>query len=152
MRARSVMYVLLAAATLIAVPAMGQGNGKGKEKKHEKENERSDDDDKNGKHKEKFERARNRDEDERVVNRYFGNTESLPHGLAKRQALPPGLARQLQVNGTLPPGLAKKMRPVPVTLTRQLVPLPNTQRRVVIGNQLVVLDAAQRIVDLFTLP
>jgi len=38
-------------------------------------------------------------------------------------------------------------------LTQQLVVLPSTQRRVIIGNQMVVLDrSTNKILDLFLLP
>lgn len=141
MRTRTVAYALMAVIALTVAPAMGQGKGKGKEK-HNKDEKRE----------QGTERARSRDDDERIVHQYFVNTAALPPGLARRKTLPPGLERQLRVNGTLPPGLAKRMQPAPVTLTRQLVPLPSTQRRVIIGNRLVVLDEVNRVIDLFLLP
>jgi hypothetical protein len=61
--------------------------------------------------------------------------------LAKRDRLPPGLERQLVVNGTLPPGLQKKkIQPVPVDLERILPPPPPNFRHVVIGGNLVLVN------------
>lgn len=37
--------------------------------------------------------------------------KQMPPGLAKRDSLPPGLAKQLRRNGRLPPGLAKRELP-----------------------------------------
>ncbi len=140
MRTRTLTIAMLTAVALASTPAFGQGRGNGKEKGMGKAKEN------------KIERAHNRDDDVRIVHEYFVNTSNLPPGLAKRQTLPPGLEGQLVVKGKLPPGLAKKMQPVPVILTRQLVILPSTQRRVIIGNQLVVLDRTNHILDFFALP
>ena len=160
MKNRTRTVALMAALMLTSLPAFGQGRGNGQEKNKEhvkvkvrdqdydKDKDKDTDKSKNKKH----ERARDRDDEVRVVHEYFVNTRSLPPGLAKRSALPPGLANQLRVNGTLPPGLAKRIRPVPVVLTRQLGLLPLTHRRVIIGNQLVVLDQRNNILDLFLLP
>ena len=141
MRSQSIVAALMAALALTAAPALAQGKGKGKEK--HKENE---------KHEQSVEHARSRDDDVRIVHQYFTNVAALPPGLARHRSLPPGLERQLQVNGTLPPGLAKRMQPVPLTLTRQMVLLPSTHRRVIIGPRLVVLDGSNRVIDLFLLP
>jgi len=135
------VVALMAAVALTAAPAIAQGKGKGREKHEGK-----------GKHEQQIARAGTRDDDVRIVNQYFSNTAGLPPGLAKRRALPPGLERQLRVNGTLPPGLAKRMQPAPWTLTRQLVLLPSTQRRVIIGTRLVVIDGSNLVIDVLWLP
>jgi hypothetical protein len=84
------------------------------------------------------------DRGERTILRgWFSNSENqrgLPPGLAKRERLPPGLAPQLVRNGTLPPGLQEKIQPLPLRIDSQLTPLPVGLRRVVIGNDVVLLD------------
>jgi len=73
--------------------------------------------------------------------------QGLPPGLTQKKALPPGLAAQLQRNGTLPPGLAK--RNLPVDLDRQLPPLRAGYERSILDDLTIVLveTATQRIVD-----
>ncbi len=74
----------------------------------------------------------------------------LPPGLAKRDRLPPGLERQLQVRGTLPPGLQKKMMPVPVALEQRLPPPPPDCAHVFIGANLVLVNRRTNVVlDIF---
>ncbi len=87
-----------------------------------------------------------------TINNYVrGNDSSLPPGLAKRGRLPPGLERQVQRNGTLPPGLQRRLQPFPVALTQQLAPLPSGISRVFLGNRVLVVDQAYRVLDLFML-
>jgi len=78
-----------------------------------------------------------------------GNKD-LPPGLAKRDKLPPGLAMQLEKNGTLPPGLAK--RSLPSDLERQLPPAPNGYERQIIEDATIVLvqTATGLIADVIT--
>lgn len=69
-----------------------------------------------------------------------GKSKSMPPGLAKRGGnLPPGLARQLQ-DGALPPGLAK--RDLPVELAAQLPKRPDDQERVIVGNDVLLIERA----------
>lgn len=92
------------------------------------------------------------DRSRRVIGDYLRNNRgNLPPGLAKRDRLPPGLERQLQRNGTLPPGLQKRVAPFPQELDRQLPVLPSGMSRVFLGNRAILLDRAQRILDLFTI-
>lgn len=75
--------------------------------------------------------------------------KGLPPGLAKKGKLPPGLQKQLQRNGTLPPGLEKKMEPLPEPLHARLRPLPPEYERVVVGQDVVILDrTTQKILDI----
>ncbi len=91
-----------------------------------------------------------RESDRRIISNYLNvNRANLPPGLARRERLPPGLERQLQRNGTLPPGLQKRVQPFPPELNRQLPPLPTGVTRVFLGNRAILLDQAQRILDLF---
>lgn len=75
----------------------------------------------------------------RVI-REFGRSGSLPPGLAKREALPPGLRAQLHERGALPPGLQKHLVLVPVSLGRRLPPVPSYYRRYFAGDDLLVVD------------
>lgn len=86
--------------------------------------------------------------DRDVVTRYYSrNDANLPPGLAKRGGnLPPGLERQLQRNGRLPPGLEKRMEPCPRDLDRNLGPLPEGHRRVIIGAKLLILNERTNVI------
>ncbi len=88
--------------------------------------------------------------DQELIRQYFlVNTSNLPPGLAKRGGnLPPGLERQLERNGTLPPGLQKRVEPFPVDLSRKLPRLPAGYSRVILGDRALILDAANKILDL----
>ena len=68
----------------------------------------------------------------------------LPPGLAKRGGeLPPGLAKR---GGDLPPGLAKRL---PRDLQAQLPPRGPRFRRVIVDNDIVLIDAAtNKILDI----
>ena len=82
-------------------------------------------------------------ESEKIIRKWFsdpGNLEGLPPGLAKREALPPGLQRQLEKNGTLPPGLQKKIQPLPAKLENRLPVVPEGTRRIVLGGNVILLD------------
>ena len=65
-------------------------------------------------------------------------------GLALRDALPPGLERQLERNGTLPPGLAK--RALPSDLESKLPPPAPGTERVIVERDVVLVDLATGIV------
>ena len=79
----------------------------------------------------------------RIIRGWFSdksNLRSLPPGLAKKEALPPGLQKQLQRNGTLPPGLQKKIQPLPPALEARLPRLPDGRRRVILAGTVILLD------------
>ena len=81
-----------------------------------------------------------------------GSYSNLPPGLAKRGgSLPPGLEKQVQRNGQLPPGLQKRVQPMPGDCTARLPRLPVDWVRVILGRRVILLDQAQRIIDLFNL-
>ena len=75
----------------------------------------------------------------RVIHEY-GRGGSLPPGLAKREALPTGLAKQLRERGELPPGLQKRLVPVPAPLILRLPPVPAYYQRYFGGDDLIVVD------------
>ena len=70
--------------------------------------------------------------------------KNMPPGLAKKDELPPGLQKQLEKNGTLPPGLAK--RNLPNDLASQLPRRANTQERVVIEEDIVLIEKTTGII------
>jgi len=85
------------------------------------------------------------------IRQCFTDTANLPPGLAKREQLPPGLERQVQRNGALPPGLQKRVQPLPDVCSSRLPRLPVDWSRVVLGRRVLLLDPAQKIVDLMNL-
>jgi len=91
--------------------------------------------------------------DQDIIQRYFANQyANLPPGLAKRGGnLPPGLERQVERNGKLPPGLQKRVQPFPSDLSQQLPPLPAGYSRVVLGKKALILDAANKILDIMNI-
>lgn len=90
--------------------------------------------------------------DRRVIRACFRDRHSdLPPGLAKKDRLPPGLEKQMQRNGKLPPGLQKRVSPLPGICERDLPPLPREIERVIYGRRILLIDAANTILDLFDL-
>ena len=129
-----------AALTLSASMALaqGQGNGHG----HQKHGDRDDDrgDRREDRHERKEDRHYYREHDRELHDWYQGHREHLPPGLAKRDALPPGLERQLIVRGTLPPGLRGYMHPCPVEVVQYLPPAPEGYMHTVIGGHIALVN------------
>jgi len=72
-----------------------------------------------------------------------GKSGQLPPGLAKRGELPPGLQR----GGALPPGLAK--RSLPQSLEAQLPALPDGIERVIVDDNVVLMEkATNKVLDI----
>lgn len=70
-----------------------------------------------------------------------------PPGLAKRDSLPPGLAKHLEKHGTLPPGL--ELRGLPDSLEAQLPdPGPGRKRVVVDDDVLLIETRTGRVLDI----
>lgn len=67
-----------------------------------------------------------------------------PPGLAKRSQLPPGLARQVERNGTLPPGL--QGRGLPGDLESRLSGLPEGFVRLIVGTDVVLMNKKTRVI------
>ena len=86
-----------------------------------------------------------RDGHVRVIHEYE-RTGSLPPGLAKREALPPGLRKQLHERGALPPGLQKHLVPVPAPLLSRLPPVPPYYQRYFAGEDLLVIDTRANLI------
>jgi hypothetical protein len=147
--------IVVFSALALALPASGaladQGRGRGQDKQDKKvvkaagKADKHDDKDKN-KDKDGKKDGRvavvgvDRDGHLRVI-REYAHAGSLPPGLAKREALPPGLREQLRENGELPPGLQKRLVLVPVSLGRRLPPVPPYYRRYFAGDDLLVIDS-----------
>ncbi len=70
--------------------------------------------------------------------------KDLPPGLAKKGALPPGLAKQLARNGHLPPGL--EYRSLPHDLIVELPPLQAGYRYVIADDRVMLIKAASNLI------
>jgi hypothetical protein len=77
-----------------------------------------------------------RSSDRQVILSYYGGTQNLP----------PGLARKWRRTGSMPPGWERRFRPLPVVVVRQLPPVCATCGYGVIDNCAVVYDRKTRVV------
>jgi hypothetical protein len=86
------------------------------------------------------------DRDRQIIGDYYARykAKKVPPGLAKKDQLPPGLARQVVKNGTLPPGL--QGRALPQDLETRLSRLPDGYKRVIIGTKIAILNTATRVI------
>jgi len=159
-RAGAIAVVSLALSTTMAV---AQGNGHGHDKHdrddddHGRGNDRHEDRDHDRGHGHEAREHGNghgyghyKDRDRDIHDWYRTHYSHLPPGLAKRDRLPPGLERQLIVNGTLPPGLRAKMQPCPRELEVMLPPPDPGYRHVFIGGNLVLVNRVSfQVADVF---
>ena len=77
------------------------------------------------------------------------NLKALPQSSARREQLPADLQQLLEKDGKLPPALESKLQPLPVGLERSLPKLPDGNRRILIGDNVILLDeATSSIVDI----
>lgn len=143
MRITTAGIAVVLATVALALPASAaQGRGRGQGAKPQKAEQKQE------KRQDKAEKKANKDGDVAVFDRdghvravrEYARSGSLPPGLAKREALPPGLRRQLRERGTLPPGLQRRLIDVPQPLTSRLPRLPDGQRRYFAGDDLLVVD------------
>jgi Ni/Co efflux regulator RcnB len=133
---KSRRWICAGVVVMIALTSLGafaEKNERGHGRGHEKDK------------KEQKHYYSDRDRDE-MRNWYHEHARDLPPGLAKRDELPPGLARQLRVRGTLPPGLQKKIHPVPEEFVRRLPPPPPDCEHVLIGGNIVLLNRKTHLV------
>ncbi len=118
MRKISRFAIVVCAAAALLMPAAdsfaAQGRGRGQAKKVEKA--------------------------EKADKGHKADNGSLPPGLAKREALPPGLRAQLRERGELPPGLQKRLVAVPAPLIARLPAVPPYYQRYFAGDDLIVVD------------
>jgi hypothetical protein len=141
------LLLLSGAVALSCMPALAQGRGNGKSHGEKHWQGRGNDHGHGHGHgnRHKRDRLRFRDHDRDVIVGYYrdyyrehGNR--LPHGLAKRRRLPPGLERQLRRNGHLPPGLQKRVVWFPARLDRRLGPLPYGYARCWVGANVLIVN------------
>ena len=143
--------IVVLSALSIAVPTAVAGQGHSQDKKPAKvkaEKHENKPANKADKHDTAPVVAVDRDGHVRVI-REYAHRGSLPPGLAKREALPPGLRAQLREHGTLPPGLQKRLVPVPAPLIARLPGVPSYYQRYFVGEDLVVLDTRSNIIIAF---
>jgi Ni/Co efflux regulator RcnB len=146
---------ILALSTSMVLAQEGHGHGRGHDK-HGNEDEDNDNDRKgysNEEHGHKGHGHGYDDRDHQVMHGWYeGHRGNLPPGLAKKDRLPPGLERQLELRGTLPPGLRGRIYAVPVDLERELPPPPPNCEHVFIGGHVVLLNRRTFVVvDVFHL-
>ena len=142
--------------SLSATMAVAQGHGHGHDK-HDRDDDRwQDRHEAHGHGHEAHEhgnghgRGHYKDRDHDIHTWYRAHYSHLPPGLAKRDRLPPGLERQLIVNGTLPYGLRKKMYRCPQELEVMLPPPPPDYEHVFVGGNLVLVNRVSfQIADVF---
>jgi hypothetical protein len=77
-----------------------------------------------------------RRQDVRVIREYYA---------PRYRSLPPGLAKKFYRTGHLPPGWEKKMKPLPVSVERELVVLPRGYRRGYIDGAVVVYSPRSQV-------
>ena len=148
---KAISSVCLAGALVLSpaiAGAQGHGHGKGhdKAKPHKVEKEAHADTADHSATAVHHDVVIDREGHVRAIHEYV-TSGSLPPGLAKREALPPGLRAQLHERGTLPPGLQKRLVPVPAPLVGRLPRVPSYYHRYFAGNDLVIVDGrSQRIV------
>lgn len=140
MKAGKFTSILVALIFGLASPAVfAQGHGKGHGQGEQGEG--------HGKGQKKVQKRyysdRNRDE---LQSWYRAHESNLPPGLAKRDELPPGLQKQLILNGELPPGLQREVHPCPPEVIRFLPPPPPDTEHVLIGGQIVLWNRNTHIV------
>ena len=134
-------FRVLICAVLLTGSAFGQGHGHayGKEKHEQGDDQNDRDDASRGKHYSRQDR-------EHIRSWYREQEGNLPPGLAKKDELPPGLERQLRVNGTLPPGLRKKLIPCPEELAIRLAPPPPGFGNFVVGGHIALVNRSTYVV------
>ena len=146
--------ILALSTSVIFAQEEGHGHGRGRDK-HDNEDE--DNDRKGNKehgHEGRGHEGRGYDDrdHEAMHGWYEGHRRNLPPGLAKKDRLPPGLERQLELRGTLPPGLRTRIYAVPVDFERELPPPPPNCEHVFIGGHVVLLNRRTFVVvDVFHL-
>jgi len=86
------------------------------------------------------------DRDRQIIGDYYAGirAKKVPPGLAKKDTLPPGLAKQVVKKGTLPPGLQRRV--LPRDLEARLSRLPDGYERVIIGADIAILNATTRVI------
>src|SRR5262245_13638766 len=129
---RTISSVCLAGA-LVWTPSVAGAQGRGHDKAHNGDRHTGT----SGHSTPHHDVAIDRDGHRRAIHE-FAVAGPLPPGLAKREALPPGLRKQLHERGTLPPGLEKRLVAVPGPLGTRLPPVPGYYHRYFAGDDLLI--------------
>lgn len=87
---------------------------------------------------------KNKHEEDDKDKKEKSKSKSMPHGLAKKETLPPGLAKRIEVKGELPPGIQK--RDLPEDLSKRLPPVKEGTKRVVTDKDIVLIEEATGVV------
>ena len=83
--------------------------------------------------------------EKKIIKDFFGGGEKkAKKNKGKSGEMPPGLARHIERYGTLPPGLAKKS--LPPGLADRLPATKAGQKRVIVGNDVVLVQAATGVI------
>jgi Ni/Co efflux regulator RcnB len=80
---------------------------------------------------------------------YLHNRAHAGRGWSERERLSPEMERRLRVGAALDPVLRRRMYWVPADLTRRYGPAPRGFRYAIIGGNVVLLDPAYRVHDVF---
>ena len=139
------LVALMIAFWSFAVFAQGQGRGRGREESEE-HGKGHGNEGRKGEKRESWRGYYSEHDRDWARGWYRDHQRDLPPGLAKRDELPPGLARQLRVRGTLPPGLMRKVHPVPVEFVHYLPPPPPDCEHVLLGGNIVLLNRRTHLV------
>ncbi len=143
----SILLMMCLALPVYAQGKSGKGMGSSPETfQNETAREQGRDIDKTGDRETRHASKSFSDNDRELISRYFrdqqkkhpSENKNLPPGLAKKDQLPPGMAKQLERNGTLPPGI--EQRDLPGDLERLLPPIGSGQRRMIVNNEVVLMD------------
>ncbi|HEY9163288.1 MAG TPA: hypothetical protein VIN57_01665 [Magnetovibrio sp.] len=126
-----------------SAPKWAVKNGDDETDDADEEDEDKGDRDKGEKNKSK-DKGKDKDKGKNGKDKGKDKSKGLPPGLAKRDTLPPGLARQLKEKGRLPAGIAK--RDLPEDLLTQLPPRPESQEVTVVEGDVVLVDKATGII------
>lgn len=89
------------------------------------------------------------DAEGRLIQDYYRlGSGHLPPGVAKKGEVPPALAKQLHLGGTIPAGMEKKLDQLPEDLDHKLIPVPAGYLRRVCGMTiLLILEKNLLVVD-----
>ena len=146
--------ILALSTSVVFAQEEGHGHGRGRDKHGNEDEDNDREGNKEHGHEGRGHEGRGYDDrdHEAMHGWYEGHRRNLPPGLAKKDRLPPGLERQLELRGTLPPGLRGRIYAVPVDLERELPPPPLNCEHAFIGGHVVLLNRKTFVVvDVFHL-
>ncbi len=128
----------------VSAPDSGVAQSDNVDEARDNDNDDDDDDDDKGKGEKKKKNKGQSKKAEKAKGRGNGLPPGLQKHLAKTGQLPPGLQRKLEAAGSLPPGLQASA--LPTELEAHLPQLPEGQQRVVIDDDMVIIEQATGII------